>query len=63
MPAERVAMRHVREILRLKFSSRIAGRESARALARRYLLNAVRLHAGIAFAADSETPSSARIPP
>jgi hypothetical protein len=32
------------------------GMEGARALARRYLLNAVRLHAGIAFAPDSEAP-------
>jgi transposase len=32
MPAERVAMRHVREILRLKFSSRMSGREIARRL-------------------------------
>src|SRR5258708_5728013 len=32
MPAERVAMRHVREILRLRFASGIAGREVARRL-------------------------------
>ena len=32
------------------------GMESARALARRYLLNAVRLHAGIAFSEQSEAP-------
>ena len=32
MPAERVAMRQVREILRLTFSSKIPGREIARRL-------------------------------
>ena len=32
MPAERVAMRHVREIVRLRFGSGIAGREIARRL-------------------------------
>ncbi len=33
MPAERVAMRHVREILRRRFASGITGREIARRLA------------------------------
>ena len=32
MPAERVAMRHVREIVRLRFGSGIAGRGIARRL-------------------------------
>jgi len=32
MPAERVAMRHVREIIRLKFSAGISTREIARRL-------------------------------
>ena len=32
------------------------GMEGARSLARRYLVNAVRLHAGIAFSEQSEAP-------
>ena len=35
MPAERVAMRQVREIIRLKFSAGISTREIARRLGRR----------------------------
>src|SRR5258708_8363134 len=49
MPAERVAMRHVREIIRLKFSAGISTREIARRL-------------GIAASTVRETLSVSRAP-